>query len=177
MDKIPFSTIFSAYVDKISGMTNKEISEKYSISQPSITRRIEILTKFMNDNTPALSKEREIISQALSENMKPIKEEIAVKALEIIKKADDLVSEKLTTEGPSLELKDIVKTADSYSSRFARLTGVEDFPALGKDTAQERTKIVNTYVQNIFNNHDESLDKDREKINNPIESTAEILDS
>jgi len=174
--KIPFQTIIDAKIDEISGMNQKKIAKKHKIAPTILKDRLERIDSVLNSSLPALSVERQLISEALSEKLKPIKEELSLKSLEIIRKADDIIYQRLVTEPDEMKTADILKASDQYSSRFARITGMEEAPNAGSDP-NARTRVVNTFVQNIFNNHAKNLEQERLNVNDttptPIDTEYE----
>lgn len=174
--KVPFQTIIDAKIDEISGMSQKKISKKHKIAPTILKDRLERIDNVLESRLPALSVERQIISEALSEKLKPIKEELSLKSLEIIRKADEIIYQRLTTEPDEITTKDVLRASDIHSSRLARITGIEEDPGAGTDP-NARAKIVNTYVQNIFNNHAKNLEQERLSVNDttptPVDTPAE----
>ena len=145
---------------------------------PSVLKdRLERIDEVLESNLPTLSTERQLISQALSEKLKPIKEELSMKSLEILRQADDIILNRLITNPDDMDTKDVLKASDQHSSRLARITGMEEDPSAGADP-NARAKVINTFVQNIFHNHAKKLQEDRGKVNDtsptPVDAEVEV---
>lgn len=161
---IPINTLVEVAVDRIQGLPMSQIAKKHNVSTSFLTKRTGNLSEVMSSTSPTMEFERKIISDAISERLKPIKADLAVKSLEIIKKTDDIVAERLSDDPESIKTKDLISISDTYSRRLARLTGIEESPE-EVDTGASRTKIVNSYVQNIFNSHNKELERERTEVN------------
>lgn len=146
--KIPLQSILDAKVDYLSGMTIKEVSSKHKISVSVLKDRFSRIDEISESNLPALSMERKIISDALSNHLKPIKEELSMASYEIVKAADSLVLERILNEPEDVSTKDLLRASDSHSQRLARITGMEEDPLAGKPKDPARANIM---IQNIFN--------------------------
>lgn len=162
---IKLEDLADAYTEYLSGESLAAVCRKYKIPQKAFKDRLGRISAVMDSKVPALAMERKLISDVLSAHLKPIKEELAVKSLSILREADNLVEKKLKEEGTSTDLKDLIKAADSYSNRLARITGIEEFPQVPQDQTADRNQRVNNFVQNIFINHEQTLDEKRKLIN------------
>jgi hypothetical protein len=166
--KINFSTIVEAQADSLVGTSNKSLKDKYGVSKRRIDVASQKINEIIGSDSPGLTLERKIISEAITDRLKPIKEELAVKSLEIIRKTDEELLNRLDT--PELiKTNEMVSISDTFSKRFARLTGIEEDPNGGENPIDSRNKNVNIFVQNIINEHKDLLEKKREKINNVYE--------
>lgn len=145
---IPFQTILDAKIDHISGMTMKEVSIKHNLSITTLEDRFARIDAITSSTLPAITTEQKIISEALSDHLKPIKEQLSLKSLDIIRLADDLVEQKLKNNTEDITIKDAIKASEAFSNRLAHLTGIEEAPA--QQNNNDKT-VVNTYIQNIFN--------------------------
>ena len=163
-EKTKISTIVQAKADELVGLGTRGLKKKYGIGKKDLSVRIEAMNQILTSDSPNLSVERQIISEAISDRLKPIKEELAVKSLEIVRMADEEVVERLKTP-ELLKEKDLISISDTYSKRLSRLTGIEEDPGAGEDT-DKRVKNVNVFVQNIFAEHSKNLEKKRNSINN-----------
>lgn len=170
---VPFQKIVDAKVDYLSGMSFKKISEKHNLPINILKDRLERIDNVLESNLPALSTERKLISEALSEKLKPIKEELSLKSLEIVRKADEIILNRLLSSPDDVDTKDILKASDQHSSRLARITGLEEDPSAGSDP-NLRSKVVNTYIQNIFNSHAKNLEEERLKVNDTTPAPIEV---
>jgi hypothetical protein len=162
--RVPFQSIVDAKIDILSGSSISEASKKHGISKTLLKDRLERIDEVLESDLPALTTERQLISQALSDKLKPIKEELSMKSLEILKKADDIILDRLANAPDDMDTKDVLKASDQHSARLARITGIEEDPGAGTDP-NARAKVINTFVQNIFHNHTKKLEKDRGRIN------------
>lgn len=164
-EKIKFSTIVEAQADMVIGSSEKELKSKHGLSKKKITTAAAKINSIMASNDPALSLERKIISEAITDRLKPIKEELAVKSLEIVRRADEELLNRLET--PELvKTNEMISISDTFSKRLSRLTGIEEDPTAGENPENLRSKNVNIFVQNIINEHKNLLEKKRNKINN-----------
>jgi len=171
--KVPFQSLIDAKVDILSGMSKAKASKKHGISVKILEDRLERIDNTLESKLPALSVERQLISDALSEKLRPIKEELSMKSLEILRKADEIILNRLQTDAEAMDTKDILKASDQHSSRLARITGMEEDPGAGTDP-NARSKVVNTFVQNIFHNHTKKLEEDRGKINDTSPTPIDV---
>ncbi len=165
---IKFDDLLNAYTEYLAGESLTAVCKKYKMTANAFKDRLGRINAVMESNVPTLAIERKLISDVLTNHLKPLKEEIALKSLSILREADNLVENKLKTEGQSVDLKDLVKTADSYSNRLARITGIEEYPQIPQDNTEDRSKRINNFVQNIFINHEENLENKRKIINEDI---------
>lgn len=165
--KLQIQDLLNAKIRIMSGELIASVAKDLNTSATILQDRVDRLDDISESSLPALSMERRIISETLSEHLKPIKEELSVKAYEIVRRADEIVLNKLNAEGESLELKDVVKVADSYEGRFARITGIEEHPGQGS-SGQDRATRVNVYIENMFAAHNKKLSSDRDNINDII---------
>jgi len=161
---IPINALVDVEVEKIQGVPMSKIAKRHNVSTSFLTKRTGNLSEVMSSASPTMEFERKIISEAISDRLKPIKEDLAVKSLEIIKKTDDIVAGRLSNNPDLIKTKDLISISDTYSRRLARLTGLEESPE-ELDTGASRTKIVNSYVQNIFNSHGKELERERTEVN------------
>jgi hypothetical protein len=163
--KIPFNTILDAKIDLIQGMSASDVSLKHGVSKTILDDRIARVDEISNSTLPALSVERAIISEALADRLKPIKEELSLKSLEIVREADKIVLERLMINPDDLSTKDVLRASEAHSARLARITGLEEDPTAGGDDPTLRAKNVNVFIQNIFKSHKEKLERDRLGVN------------
>lgn len=161
---IPLTVLVDAEIDKIQGMSDAAIAKKNGVARGALKKRQEKLSVIIESTSPMMEFERKIISDVISDRLKPIKEELALKSLEIVRQADGIVVERLTNQPKKIKMKDLISISDTHSKRLARITGIEEDPGAGTDTP-ERTKFINTYTQNIFNIHDKKLEDERLKVN------------
>jgi hypothetical protein len=162
--KPKISELVNAQIDYYAGATEKEIKSKYGISKSRLASTTTKINEILASDSDSTSFERKIISEALSDKLRPIKEEISLKSLEIIRKTDEEVSKRLDSpEGE--EMKDLVKVSDIYSRRLARITGMEEDPSAGEVDPLARAKTVNVFINNVFQKHKENLEKKRNSIN------------
>lgn len=173
--KPTLSSLLDANIRVLAGEPKKKVAKDLQLTVPVMEDRLARLEEVSESTLPAIGLERQIISEALSEHLKPIKEALSLKALEIVKRADDLTLEKLNvTPIGDLKLPDIVKTADSYESRLARITGLEEHPDQGSGQSQDKAKRISIFVENMFAGHSEKLAKEREKNNNIKENNKQV---
>ncbi len=161
-----FSTIVQAQADVITGSTDKEIKKKYGISKTSLKLKTAKINEIMASDLPETSLEKKIISEAISERLEPIKTELAVKSLEIIRKTDNEIINRLNKAPDLIKSGELINMSDIFSKRLSRLTGLDEDPDAGIDVEKNRNKNINVFVQNIIRNHDELLEKKRKNINN-----------
>lgn len=162
-EKIKFSTIVAAQAENLIGASDAKLKQKFGISKKKLESTALKLNEIVSSNSPNLTLEKKIISEAISDHLKPIKEELALKSLEIIRKADEVLLQRL--DSPEIiRTGEMVGVSDVYSKRLARLTGIEEDPNAGKEP-EERSKNVNIFVQNIFAEHKKNLEKKRNLIN------------
>lgn len=164
-EPIKLQTIIDAELEILGGVDLKDVAKKYGIKPKQFNQSIERVSEIMNSDAPELALERKIISEALTEKMKPIKEQLALKSLEIINEADKLISDRMKSDPDQVKTKDLVNISDNHSKRLARITGMEEDPNAGTDNDKTRVKKVNIFIQNIFGNHKEKLEKERDKVN------------
>ncbi len=162
-EKIKFSTIVQAQAENLIGISDTKLKQKFGISKKKLESTALKLNEIVSSNSPNLTLEKKIISEAISDHLKPIKEELAIKSLEIIRKVDEVLLQRLDTP-EIIRTGEMVGVSDIYSKRLARLTGIEEDPNAGKEPEQ-RTKNVNIFVQNIFEEHKKNLEKKRNLIN------------
>lgn len=163
---IPINDLVNAQVAMISGEPISSVARSLKVPKAKLTSATERVGEIMISTGPALAMERQIISEVLSEHLKPIKEDLAVESLKIIKEADKITVERLTNEPGSIKMKDLIAISDTHSKRLARLTGLEEDPEGGGDRADaERRKGASVFIQNIFQGHQEKLEKERETVN------------
>ena len=164
--KIPFQSLVDAKIDVISGMSLTAASEKHGIRPAVLKDRLERVDAVLESNIPSLSVDRHIITDALSEKMKPIKEELSLKSLDIVREADKIVLERLKENPDEISTKDVLRASAEHSSRLARITGMEEDPNAGIPGDEAlRNRNINIFVQNIVNGHKEKLEKEREHVN------------
>lgn len=171
--KIPFQTIIDAKIDELSGMSKTKISKKHKIAPAILKDRLERIDNVLESTLPSLSVERKLISEALSDKLRPIKEELSLKSLEIVRKADNIIYERLTSNPDDVDTKDVLKASEMHASRLARITGIEEDPTAGYDP-NARSRVVNTFVQNIFNNHNKILETERDAVNDTTPTPIEV---
>lgn len=162
---VPLSVLVDVEIDKIQGMNDVQISKKHNINTGILDNRRAKLGVIVSSTGDTMALERKIISDVISDRLKPIKEELAVKSLEIIRKADNLIGDRLLNEPKGIKMKDLISISDVHSKRLARITGIEEDPGAGDDSP-ERARFVNNYTQNIFNIHDKKLEEERKNVNN-----------
>jgi len=161
---VPFQAVFDASVDIISGKSLSASAKKQGISPGILADRITRIEEVSNSNLQTMSLERKIISEALTTRLKPLKEELSLKSLDIIRKADSIILSRLTSDSDEMKTSDVLKASEVHAGRFARITGIEEDPDGGVD-AGDRTKFINHVTQNIFNIHKEKLEDQRTKVN------------
>lgn len=162
-----FDAIVEAYIRYLGGEALSKIGKDLKLSQDVLEDRFKRLDLASNSKLPSLSMERQLINEVLSDKLKPIKEELSVRAVEILREADDIIITKLRNERDSLKLSDLVKAADSYEGRLARITGLEEDPSQGPDR-NDRNNRVNIFIKELFPNHSDKLDNDRKKVNDIV---------
>jgi hypothetical protein len=161
---IKSETIIDAKLDQLAGLSDKEIAAKNGVSPARLNKAILRVDEVMNDKTELFSVERQIIKEAISDRLMPLKEELAIKSLEILRKADIIVSDRL--DAPELiSTKEALKISDTHSRRLARIVGLEEDPNAGGADPEERAKTVNIFVQNIFKSHNDKLKQERDGVN------------
>lgn len=168
---IPFQKILDAKIAILNGKSEAQAAKELSLTVLTMRDRIARLDEVMSSNTPALTVERQIISEALSDKLKPIKEELSLKSLEIIRKADQIVLERLQLSPEDVSTKDVLRAAEQHSQRLARITGLEEAPEVDPASAAiDRAKTINVFVNTTFKNHLDKL-KDERKTTNTVDLT------
>lgn len=163
---IPFQTILDARIDILAGMSPTAAAKKNGLSVKVMQDRLARIDEITTSNLPALSTDQKIISEALSDKMKPIKEELSLKSLEIVREADKIILDRLKTQPEEVSTKDVLRASESHSGRFARITGFEEDPTAGNNGDEKiRIKNVNVFIDNTFKNHREKLEHERTKVN------------
>jgi len=162
--KTKFSTIIEAQADVLVGATDKEIKDKHGISKASLVKKTAKINEIISSDSQSISLEKKIISEAISDRLAPIKTELATKSLEIIRKTDDEILNRLEKCPELIKEKDLVSMSDTYSKRLSRLTALDEDPDSGRPT-DSRVKVANVFIQNIFKEHNEMLEKKRKNIN------------
>lgn len=163
-ESIPLSVLVEAQADIIGGLPPAQAAKRHGLRPKALEQATERVGLIMSSDSPLMSVERQIISEAITDRLKPIKEELALKSLEIIRKADQELSNRLS-EPETLKTRDILSISDIHSKRLARITGMEEDPNAGGDDPNARTKNVNIFVKNIFKGHKDKLEKEREQVN------------
>lgn len=164
--KPSLNLLLDANIRLLAGESIKVVSKDVGLSEHVLKDRLRRINEFKSSTIPALSMDQQIISESLSEHLKPIKESLSLNSLEIVRRADELTLQKLNeTPLEDLKLKDLVTTADSHESRLARITGLEDHPDQGANSSKERVNRISVFVENMFAGHSEKL-----KSNNNFEN-------
>lgn len=168
---IPLSSIVQANMDiAILGKTKEEAERTNHLPKGTIENVNAKIGEIITSDDPNMALQRQIISEALTDRLKPIKEELSFKSLELAKKADLIIEERLENRPDMISDKNLLAISDIHSKRLARLTGIEEDPYAGNNDKDERNKTVNIMVQNIFQGHKERLERERAGINyNPID--------
>lgn len=165
-EPIKIETIIEAELDSVAGLTPRQIKEKHGVSARDLNKAKERISEVMDSTLPILSVDRKIISEAITDRLRPIKEDLAVKSLEIIKKADDLIVDRMTSTPEDVKTKDLITISDTHSKRLARIVGIEEDPDGGGDgDPNKRAKNINVFIENAFMGHNEKLKRERETIN------------
>lgn len=168
---VPLQKLLDAKIRLLGGESVKDVSKDLNISPNVLDDRLRRIDELSGSTLPALSVERKIISEAISNHLRPIKEELSLNSLEIVRKADEIILNKLNIEGESLELRDVLKASDSHEARLARITGLEEHPEQGSNPIQDRNNRVSIFIQNMFAGHSDKLSREREIVNeNPLTS-------
>jgi len=163
---IPLQKILDARIRILGGESESSVAKDLKISVSTLQDRMERLDEIEASSLPALTVDQRIINETISDHLRPIKLELSTNALEIVRKADKLIKERLDREGDSIGVKDLVKTADSFEGRLARIVPIEELPEAGPVDQQKRRTVINNFVhQNIINQHINKLEKDRLAVN------------
>jgi hypothetical protein len=162
--KTKLSTVVEAQADIITGATNKEIKDRYGVSKSSVALKTAKINEIINSDMSEDSLEKRIITEAISDRLKPIKSELATKSLEIIRKTDDELLYRLENQAGLIDEKVLVNISDTFSKRLSRLVALDEDPNAGIPV-DSRNKTTNVFIQNIFKEHNEMLEKKRNNIN------------
>lgn len=173
--KVPFQSLIDAQMSIITGSTPAQAAKEVGMPTKLMEDRLSRVNEVLSSNTPALTVERQLISEALSDKLKPIKEELAIKSLEIIREADKIVLQRLQGQPEELKMKDVLKASEQHSQRIARITGLEEDPEVDPSKAGlDRAKTINFFVNNTFKNHLDKLKEER-VTTNTIDVTPTII--
>lgn len=167
----PLSSVVQANLDVIvQGKTPEQAEKDNELPKGTLHKVDAKVGELMQSTDPSTALQRRIISEALTDRLKPIKEDLSVKSLELTQKADNILAERLEKSAGMISDKNLLAISDIHSKRLARLTGLEEDPTAGKDDPSLRAKTVNIMVQNIFQGHRQKLERERAGINcQPIE--------
>lgn len=167
----PLSSVVQANLDVIvQGKTPEQAEKDNELPKGTLHKVDAKVGELMQSTDPSTALQRRIISEALTDRLKPIKEDLSVKSLELTQKADNILAERLEKSAGMISDKNLLAISDIHSKRLARLTGLEEDPTAGKDDPSLRAKTVNIMVQNIFQSHRQKLERERAGINcQPIE--------
>jgi len=163
----PLSSIVQANIDVLVDGKTPEQAEKDNELPKGTLHRVDVkVGELMQTTDSDHELQRRIISLALTDRLKPIKEDLSVKSLELTQKADNIMGERLESASDKIATKDLIAISDIHSKRLARLTGIEEDSTGGQDDLITRSKTINIMVQNIFQGHRERLERERITVNN-----------
>lgn len=168
----PLSSVVQANLDVIvQGKTPEQAEKDNELPKGTLHNVDAKVGELLESTDPNTALQRRIISEALTDRLKPIKEDLSVKSLELTQKADSILAERLEKSAGMISDKNLLAISDVHSKRLARLTGIEEDPTAGHDDSSLRAKTVNIMVQNIFQGHRQKLERERAGINcTPTES-------
>ena len=162
----PLSSVVQANLDVIiQGKTPEQAEKDNELPKGTLHKVDAKVGELMQSTDPNTALQRRIISEALTDRLKPIKEDLSVKSLELTQKADNILAERLEKSAGMISDKNLLAISDIHSKRLARLTGLEEDPTAGNDDPSLRAKTVNIMVQNIFQGHRQKLERERAGIN------------
>lgn len=162
----PLSSVVQANLDVIvQGKTPEQAERDNELPKGTLHKVDAKVGELMQSTDPNTALQRRIISEALTDRLKPIKEDLSVKSLELTQKADNILAERLEKSAGMISDKNLLAISDIHSKRLARLTGLEEDPTAGDDDPSLRAKTVNIMVQNIFQGHRQKLERERAGIN------------
>jgi len=172
----PLSSVVQANLDVIvQGKTPEQAEKDNELPKGTLHNVDAKVGELLESTDPNTALQRRIISEALTDRLKPIKEDLSVKSLELTQKADSVLAERLEKSAGMISDKNLLAISDVHSKRLARLTGIEEDPTAGHDDSSLRAKTVNIMVQNIFQGHRERLARERAGINCTPEPTSEPI--
>lgn len=162
----PLSSVVQANLDVIvQGKTPEQAEKDNELPKGTLHNVDAKVGELLESTNPNTALQRRIISEALTDRLKPIKEDLSVKSLELTNKADTILAERLEKSAGMISDKNLLAISDIHSKRLARLTGIEEDPTAGHDDSSLRAKTVNIMVQNIFQGHRQKLERERAGIN------------
>lgn len=162
----PLSSVVQANLDVIvQGKTPEQAEKDNELPKGTLHNVDAKVGELLESTDPNTALQRRIISEALTDRLKPIKEDLSVKSLELTQKADSVLAERLENSAGMISDKNLLAISDIHSKRLARLTGIEEDPTAGYDDSSSRAKTVNIMVQNIFQGHRQKLERERAGIN------------
>lgn len=161
--EIPIDALIESELGKINGLSSRAIHKITNVPAKAIAAVQGRVSEVMASNSPELAFERQIISEAITDRLKPLKEELALKSLEIVRVADDLLLDELNSG--MMKTKDVIRVSDSHSKRLARIVGLEEDPGAGGGDPNEANKTVNIYIKNMFSGHKKKLEEERNSVN------------